>query len=152
MDYVHVTKHALGRLCQRGGARTECDLENAVLTLHSDVGRLSAHTATPLLSASEGETIWFPSEQGAWGLEWRSVDVPARSLDVPDSAHEYRPDMWLVARTWLHRDGLEPAKEDQAGELTAALLKGPFEPGAMAAIGGPLSPQRHNREKEPPTS
>jgi hypothetical protein len=129
--YAMVTQHALGRLCQRGGARTENAIREAVLALHDDIGRMPIATAEKLLSRSEGETFWFPAKNGAWALDTLRVST--------ESNYGETMDYLVAARTWLSHDELDDEKAREADGIRAGLLRGIGDPNAAASTDGPLS-------------
>ncbi len=131
-SYTVVTMHALGRLCQRGGARTNDAITKAVLALHNDIGRMPTSEAVELLSRPEGQVLWFPSTHGAWALETLKVYTETNS-GVSDE--EFR----LVARTWLSRDELMGDQEFQVDRVRNGFLSSIGDPNAAASMDGPLS-------------
>src|SRR5262249_8706002 len=68
-SYASVSKHGLGRLRQRGGARSEDEMGQAVLALHDDIGRMSGEFLLQRLTRALPEKrLLFPANGGAWGL------------------------------------------------------------------------------------
>lgn len=131
-SYTVVTQHALGRLCQRGGARTNDAITKAVLALHDDIGLMPISEAVDLLSRPEGQVLWFPSAYGAWALETLKVHTDS---NLGGSDEGFR----LVARTWLSRDELMGDQELQVDRVRNGLLSGIDDPNATASMDGPLS-------------
>lgn len=129
--YVAVTQHALGRLCQRGGARAKDAISQAVLALHDDIGRLPIALAEEILSRPDGHVTWFPSTGGAWALESLRVQT--------NSPIGLTQDLLLVARTWLSHDDLVGGPEVESNRIRGTLLADIRDTNAAASINGPLS-------------
>jgi hypothetical protein len=129
--YVAITQHALGRLCQRGGARTKEEITKKVLALHDDLGRLPISLAEEIRSRPNDHVTWFPSTDGAWALESLAITT--------NSSIGRTEDILLVARTWLSQDDLVGEQEVESNRIRGSLLPDIHHPDAAASMDGPFS-------------
>lgn len=131
-SYVAVSRHALGRLHQRGGARTPDDLGRAVLDLHDDIGKISTSGFLgPLSQAAADGKLLFPAKGGAWLMSL----IPLKAAN-----DESGPELSLFARSWLSDDDMSEDDEGQVEMLRGELLLSANDADAVASVGGPLFP------------
>jgi hypothetical protein len=145
-SYVSVSKHALGRIHQRGGVQTVEELGQAVLNLHDDIGNMSTDCFFELASrAAVDGTFLFPAEGGVWLMSL---------VELEPISEEGHPEFSLFARSWLSEDDMSPDSERQVEMLRKEVLTGAGGTDAAASVRGPLFPflSRVPRTDHPATS